>query len=296
MKSFLQRADKFWFPEYSATGLAFFRVLLGFLFVNHLVKAEMVGLIHMDPAQDYFATGFYSPYFEWLKPPSYEVFILLGRACLVFAGTALVGFLTPFSLFAASGIFLYLFLLNRFFYYNHLYLLIIAGFLGAFMPLGKTLSVDSALLRLRGKRPEAAVTSWAARLMQMTLSLIYLASAASKTNRAWLSGDLMKTFFEFGGSSSMDGRFTATPPLKAVSHVPFSFQAALSLAAEYFIAFGLWNRKTRPLALLVGVLFHLAILYTMDVSTFSWQMLACYLFFLCEKDSSIKSKLFSGGP
>ena len=280
MTEMARKWNQFWCASYPTKGLAIFRILLCLLLLKHLYHTEMVGLIRMDEAEDYFAAGFYSPYFSWLLPPSYEVFIWIGRACFLFASFALIGFLTQISLFAAGVVFLYLFLLNKFFYYNHLYSLILAVFLASLAPVGRAFSVDAVFARLRGKPRQNVSVSWSLRMMQVIVSVIYLGSAISKTNIPWLSGDAMKTFYEFGHTLSKDGAYVPPEWLGFLTSIPFSAQALGSLAVEYFLAFGLWIRNLRPWALVLGILFHLYIQITMEVSTFSWQMIVYYLLFL----------------
>ena len=261
-----ERWNAFWFASYPAWLLSLFRIALSGLFFLELSSDNMV--------TRYFAHGFYAPYVSWLAPPSYPVYLVLTRLLFFFLFMAMIGLFTRASLFLALSIFYYLFFLNKFFYLNHFYSYSLAIFLCAFMPCAEVGSCDALMKRLRGggKLPRAVI-SWAARLMQVTVSIIYLGSATSKLNPAWIAGDALKIFYEVGTVQS-GGVFGLA------AAIPFAWQARAAIATEYFLAFGLWGKKTRFFAVVIGVLFHIFLNYSMKIGQFSFQVFVFYLLFL----------------
>jgi hypothetical protein len=120
------------------------------------------------------------------------------------------------------------------------------------------------------------VTAWAARLLQVTVSLIYLGSAASKTNPVWWSGELLRIYAEAESVVPLAW-------LGGLNDAPFAWQARAALAVEYFLAVGLWWPATRVAAAAIGVLFHVYMDATMSIASFSWQMLLMYPLFLAAR-------------
>ena len=54
----------------------------------------------------------------------------------------------------------------------------------------------------------------------------------------------------------------------------------LTVVLELGLPFALWFRKTRPMALILGIGLHLGILFSMNIINFSVAMIATYLLFL----------------
>ena len=285
-----KRWNDFWFGAlYSPVTLALLRIALCLILLSHVTGSAGPGSpFWRGPEASYFANGFYSPYVQWLLPPPYVVFIWVSRLCVVFTAMALFGVWTSLSLFMAAGLACYQFFLSRFFYTNNLYSLMLGVFLCGFMPCGKALSVDAWMDRRRGQQPPEVVVSWAARLLQVLVSLIYLGSATSKLTPAWLSGDLVETFYTYGGMS-------ATGWLGFIERIPFAWQARAAVATEYCLAVGLWVPRWRWLVLTIGIGFHIFMDVTMSISAFSWQMSAFYLVFLPRFERATGSAKLPGG-
>ena len=142
-------------------------------------------------------------------------------------------------------------------------------------PAGMALSVDR-LRRAPGafwEFPKSA--PWIRRLIQLQVSLIYLATAWSKLRgETWSDGTAV--------SYSMRLGLERIPPPAAVldSEVLMAWASHATLVAEFAIPILIWNRRTRPYALLAGVALHLGIDFSLRIGFFSWAMLTAYLAFL----------------
>lgn len=268
--------DTFWFEaSFSARILAFLRITFSLIVLYHMRTHPLVTAPFFGGTESsYFADGFYSPYFNFLAPPPYAVFLFLSQCLHVALLLALAGFLTSISLLVSAGISLYLFMLNKIHYHNHFYSTILVLFLLGFSPCAKVWSIDA---RLKGGQAPSRVHSWAVRLLQVTVSLMYLASAASKTIPSWLSGKNLEMLSEYG-VTYYRGAFAI------LKIVPFMWQAIAVVGVEYFLAVGLWCPKLRRWAIVTGILFHICLGATMSIGTFSWQMAALYLVFLRSGD------------
>lgn len=142
-------------------------------------------------------------------------------------------------------------------------------------PSGAALSLDR--LRARGALAEfPAVGIWSLRLVQLQLSVIYLASVAAKLQGdAWQEG--VAASLALGVPDAI--RF---PLPELVTSSPAAAHALTwgTIGLEAAIGLLVWNRRLRPWILGAGVCFHLMIDLALRAGFFSWAMLVCYLAFL----------------
>jgi Vitamin K-dependent gamma-carboxylase len=152
---------------------------------------------------------------------------------------------------------------------------IVAAYL-ALSAAGSSLSLDR-LRRARDRFWEFPSRSrWPVRLMQVQLSLVYLASVWAKTRgTAWNDG----TAVSYALRIKDYNRFPV--PSGITTSVLISNLATYgTLALELAIGILVWNRKARPWVLGAGVALHLAIAYSIRVGFFTLTMFVLYLAFL----------------
>jgi hypothetical protein len=143
-------------------------------------------------------------------------------------------------------------------------------------PTGAALSLD----RWRANRSRfwefPLRAPWALRLMQVQLSVIYIAAVWDKIQgTTWNNGTAVSYVFRI----SDVGRF---PVPGFITHSVFlsNLMTFGTLAIELSVGVLVWNRRLRPWVLLAGGLLHLGIEYSIRVGFFSLAMLTLYLSFL----------------
>jgi hypothetical protein len=145
----------------------------------------------------------------------------------------------------------------------------------ALSPCGAALSLDQA--RSAGtfwsaqQRPR-----WPVRLLQLQMSLIYLASALSKINgSAWPQGTAVSYALR------LPDLVLLSPP-HWVTDSALLMNAATwgTLAVELSLAFLVWNHRLRPWVLAAGVVMHTVIMITIAVGFFTLAMFVLYLAFI----------------
>ena len=146
----------------------------------------------------------------------------------------------------------------------------------ALSPAGAALSVDR-LVRSRDRFWDApARAPWALRLLQVQLSLIYLATAWSKaTGATWDDGTAVSYTWRLEDLE----RFPM-PDALATSLLVSNVATYGTLMLEVAIGVLVWVRAARPWVLGLGVLMHLGIDVFVRVGFFSYAMFVCYLAFL----------------
>jgi len=230
----------------------------------------------------YFADYFHIPLIpeEWL--PGRSVYALLLGVQALASLLAFSGVWSREALLTASSLGLYFMLCDRLQYHNNRYALLLLGFLLAFMP------CDRAFLLVRGRahalpREERIAPTFARRLFQLQVSLIYLGSTAGKLlDTDWRSGQVLFMRYAHAPEFCAQHGFALPAWLALILTSAWfaSLAAKAAIASELFIALGIWLPRARRLALWVGVIFHISIELTANVELFSWLMVAAYLAFV----------------
>lgn len=143
-------------------------------------------------------------------------------------------------------------------------------------PAGASLSVD----RWRTARERfwefPARAPWALRLIQVQVSVVYLASVWEKVQGpGWTSGMAVSAALRLEDFQ----RFPA-PEFLTDSIVLSSVMSYWTLAIELMIGILIWNRAARPLLLTLGAGLHLSIDLSLRIGFFSAAMLTAYIAFL----------------
>jgi hypothetical protein len=155
-------------------------------------------------------------------------------------------------------------------------LLRIIAFCMMFAPAGAALSLDRFRRARDGFWEFPRRAPWALRLMQIQLSVVYLASVWDKLRgETWNDGTAVSYAMRLDDLARFE-----LPGALAGSEIVANLMTYGILGAEASIAFLIWNRRLRPWALAVGASLHLAIDLTLRVGFFSWAMLVLYLTFV----------------
>lgn len=213
------------------------------------------------------------PMADWYPVFPPEVLFLLvgvwGGAAAAFAA----GWRTRGSGTVLVLVMAYILFLDQQTYSNHLYLLVLVVGLLAWADSGACVSLDAWLRRGRER-----VAAWPVFLLKAQVSIVYLFAALTKLNGEYLSGRAL--------GQQLNPEFWAAIP-KALQGPALSMGLAVaSLGVELFLAAGLWGRRTRLAAIVVGVAFHFGLVaiilpaVSLQIFVFTLLMLALYpLFF-----------------
>jgi hypothetical protein len=166
-------------------------------------------------------------------------------------------------------------------------LLVILAFSLMLSPSGAAYSIDAWLkARKRGTSAEPLIIPWAQRLIQIQLTVVYVATAMLKCNGStWFDG----TAIHYIILNVEIGRFW----LASLSEYPLIINALThgALLTEVVLPLFLWYRPTRRWAILLGIALHIGIHLTVNIPIFGELMLVCYLTFLTpdELDALLRS-------
>lgn len=278
MAALIKTWNRFWFAPASSFLLSRVRIFTG-LFVA-LKRLGLTGLYHahelsfdadklrvIPSASKHILAGYNRPVFDGMPVPGLSLWGLLETAQLYLAlllmfglGTRVVAPLLFFS-------FTWLHLSSRFDYrHHHMPFIVALGVLSVFSSSDYS-SVDRRLFQPQTRRSVTPL-----RLLQVFVVTVYVSTFLGKLNTGWLDGSMMRLLHDRG---HMTGPYFE-PIYQLLGPV---ILCHFTLLAEGTLALGLVWRKTRPLAMLLGVALHTGIDLMMPVTTFGYQMTSLYLVF-----------------
>jgi hypothetical protein len=186
-----------------------------------------------------------------------------------------VGFATRFN---SIGVFVWLVSLhhrNNLIWEGEDVLLRLALFLLVFMPTGRRWSIDALWRRHKRAEPRppgpGGSPIWPIRLLQLQLSLLYLSTMLSKLGgAAWQDGSALYYALQL---DEFSGHRLPLPEIVG-DHLPILRLLTWSaLAVEVLLVFGVWVPSLRRPTVLVGIGFHLALEFTLNLFMFQWLMI-----------------------
>lgn len=145
----------------------------------------------------------------------------------------------------------------------------------ALCPAGWAFSLDARRRKRRGIDVPPPIP-WGLRLFQIQMSVIYLSSAIEKSmGTDWTSGTALYYV------SRLDDAFGKLPVPAFLFETSWITQLLTwsVLILEWGLPVLLWQKRTRRVALLVAIVFHLSIEYSMNLFLFHWLMILGLLSF-----------------
>lgn len=211
--------------------------------------------------------------FEWLPVMSatamYTIYTCMSIAALLIC----LGLFYRAATITLFICFSYVEMLDKTYYLNHYYLVTVISFLLIFVPAQRCYSLD--VLRKPSLRA-AHVPSWMIQIFKYQLCIVYLYAGLSKLTSDWLVKAMpLKLWLLAKTSTPVIGYF-----------FQFQFTAYFfSWAGALFdlsIPFLLLNKRTRPYAYVIVIIFHILTAVLFQIGMFPYFMIAATLIFFSE--------------
>lgn len=277
--------NEFFYSEVPVDGLCYFRFFLGLImlatFMQDMVFAEFwwgdsgIQPLNYASAQLNF---FHLNLFEVLpnSPLSLTLLLILQVILLIFFTLGFKTKITSIILLVTTLTFHQrnMLILNSADLLLRLFL-----FYMVFAPCANKFSLDSYFAKKKGLRLKENVSAWTLRLIQLQISFVYISTFVAKSKGAlWLDGsavyyatrleDLTRFYFPI----ILDTYFT-------IKVLTWS-----TLLIEFSLGFLVWIKEfTKPIIIL-GILFHLGIEWTMSIPTFELLMIVSLVMMLNPND------------
>jgi len=241
-------------------GLGAVRVLVGLVGLWQTIRFVANGWVEtqwLEPAFHFTWAGF-----DWVRPlPGAGMYALLAVQGLAAVALTL-GWRTRIAAAVFALAFTYGDLVDKALYLNHHYLLSLLALLFVFVPVGAALSLDA---RRRGERqvPQASYV-----LLRLQVATVYVYAGLAKLHPDWLvHGEPLRIWLQAHHDLPVLG-----PLLDTEAAAIFMGWAGM-LHDLFIVPLLLW-RRTRAVALIAVVAFHLTIWALFPVGVFSFVMLA----------------------
>lgn len=264
----------------SSAPLAGFRIVLGLLLFASTVRFWAKGWIY----DLYIAPKYYFNYygFEFIKPLGDYTYIL-------FAICAISALLVAFGLFYRIGIvllflsFTYIELIDKSTYLNHYYFTSLICLLMIFLPANRSYSLDA---RRKSAFSSDQIPAWCTDSLKLFICILYVYAGLAKINSDWLlRAEPLRIWLPAKNDTPLIGR------LFDYEWVAFAF-SWMGCLYDLFVAFLLWNKKSRPYAYLFVIVFHILTAVLFPIGMFPYIMMGTALiFFSAEFHQKWLSKL-----
>ena len=253
----------------SVLPLVRFRIAFGLLMFASLIRflwRGWIDTVYIKPTFHFSYSGF-----EWVKqigdPGMYILFVAVIIASLLIC-------LGLFYRIAAIVFFLgftYIELIDVTTYLNHYYFISLISFLIIWLPANRKFSLDT---HFKFVQSSETVPAWTVGIIRFQLAIVYIFAGLAKLNYDWLiEAQPMKTWLPAKSHLPVIGTFLYK---EWVAYLFSWFGAAYDL----FIVFFLMNKKTRSVAYLFVIIFHLATaIFFPGIGMFPYVMIASTLIF-----------------
>lgn len=264
-----QRVDNLLNRPLSIAPLVVFRLIFGLMMALSTLRFMLKGWV----SELYIEPKFFFPFygFEWVKPLPGQAMYVVFALVLLFSLMIMLGWYYRVSTALFFILFTYVELIDKTNYLNHYYFITLVSFLMIFMPAHRRFSIDA--WRRPAFRSHTA-PAWTINLLKFQLGVVYMFAGIAKLNSDWLLHALPLKIW-----------------LPAKSHLPligtlleYEWVAyVLSWGGAFydlFIVFFLLNSRTRPIAYIFVVMFHVltAILFP-GIGMFPFIMILSTLIF-----------------
>ena len=258
---------KILFKAIDNSPLIVFRILFGFLIACESFGAILTGWVKRVLTDPQFTFSFIG--FEWLQPlpgfGMYFYFVLMG-----FFGLAIMlGYRYRIAITSYTILWAGVYFMQKSSYNNHYYLLLLISFLLIFLPANRYASLDVKQNRVS---EEKTMPYWISLLFIIQVGIVYVFASLSKFYPDWLDGTFTKNL--------LSGTTSRPFFLELFSQKWFYlFIAYAGILFDLLIVPFLLFKKTRTLALIASVIFHIFNSITLQIGIFPFFALTFALFF-----------------
>lgn len=272
-----QRAmDKYLNENIDVAQLVLFRMLFGFLMSAEAAGALLTGWVHesyVEPEMTFyfFGFGFLQYLLGW---PMLLVYALLGILGLL----VMVGWRYRWSATALAIVWSICYLNQKSHYNNHYYLMMLISWIMVFLPANIYASLDVKSGRVVER---VFARAWQVWLLPALVAIVYFYAAVAKIYPDWLKAIPVSIWFTGENFESSLWSSAVAEQLRGVFHhqrTHYFFSYAGIFFDLLVIPAFLWHR-TRTLALLASLVFHLMNSAIFQIGVFPYFALSFVIFF-----------------
>ena len=258
---------KILFKAIDNSPLVVFRIFFGFLVACESFGAILTGWVKrilIDPEVTFSFIGF-----EWLKPlpgfGMYFYFLAMG----VFGLAIMLGYRYRIAIISYTILWAGVYFMQKTAYNNHYYLLLLISFLLIFLPANSYASLDVRQNRIK---EENTMPYWISLLFIIQVAIVYVFASIAKFYPDWLDGTFTRNLLA-------DSTNVIALKKLFLQKWFYLFIAYMGIIFDLLIVPLLLFKKTRMLALLASLTFHLFNAIFLEIGIFPFFALTFALFF-----------------
>ncbi|RKS26597.1 vitamin K-dependent gamma-carboxylase-like protein [Flavobacterium endophyticum] len=247
--------------------LIIFRIFFGFLLAAETFGAILTGWVKENFIKPQFSFSHIG--MEWLQPlPGYGMYFYFATMG-VLGILVMLGWKYRWSLSAFTLLWTITYWMQKTSYNNHYYMLILVCLIMIFLPANRYASIDAK------QHPEIKTLSmpwWCSGVMILQIAIVYLFATLSKFYPDWLDGTFTKNLL------------TNKSPYPFIQEIFnqkwfYLFIAYSGIAFDMLIVPMLLWKKTRTIAFIASLIFHLFNAVTLQIGIFPFFALSFAVFF-----------------
>ena len=247
--------------------LVFFRIAFGVIMFIEMMRFFSKGWIERYYIQPEFF--FTYDFFHWISPWENEGMFIHFIALSGLAIFIAFGFLYRVSMVMFFLGFTYIFLLDKTNYLNHFYFISLLSFIMIWLPANRCFSIDAWF------KPSLKTSwqpAWSLWWLRMQIGIVYFFGGIAKLNSDWLQGEPMRMWLSWRDDFPIIGSFFQDEWM--VYLMSYS-----GLLLDLFIVPALLWKKSRNIAFILILAFHLLNSQLFGIGIFPWFMIAATLIF-----------------
>lgn len=263
MKIFTQKL----FLQIDNSPLIIFRILLGLLLFIESFGSILTGWVKNNLITPRILFPFIG--FEWLHPlPGYGMYFYF--ALMAILGLfVMIGYRYKASLFCFLLLWTAQYLMQKTSYNNHYYFLILICFIMLFLPANAYCSFDSK----RNKRLKSLfMPQWCSYVLMLQIAILYFYATIAKLYPDWLDGTFTRLLYSNKTNFPVIGKYFT----EKWFYLPIAY---LGILFDGLVVPLLLWKKTRTIALIANIIFHLSNSLILQVGIFPYFALSFVVFF-----------------
>lgn len=254
------------FEQIDNSPLIIFRIFLGFLIACESFGAMFTGWIDKNLIEPKFTFSHIG--MDWLQPlPGHWMYVYFGVMGICGLLT-MMGYRYRWSLGAFTLLWAGVYYMQKTSYNNHYYLLLLVCLIMLLLPADRYFSIDA--IRNPEKR-RLTMPAWCSWIMIAQMAIVYFYATLAKFYPGWLDGTFSKLLL----GQTVHGSFAEI----ALQPWFYFFIAYAGIAFDALVVPLLLWRKTRTIALLASLVFHLFNSVTLHIGIFPFFALSFVVFF-----------------
>lgn len=258
-----------WHREVPSATLAVYRIFFGALMLFSTSRFLLKGWVY----DFYIEPKFHFSYlgFDWIPYPNGALIYFMFATMLLACVGILLGFFYRISAILFFTLFTWVELLDKTTYLNHYYFVSLIAFLMIFLPANRFFSLDAYFGFVTPKR---SVPNWSIAILKFQMGVVYVFAGIAKLEPDWLlNAQPLKIWLHTAHQWPLVG------DLFKEDWVAYFF-SWFGCIYDLFIVFFLLNQRTRNVAYIFVILFHLLTWMLFPIGVFPWVMIVGTTIFL----------------